>query len=76
MSAKEVGKSILMAVVMLIIYVIFAIVYFIILSFVIKAGLDIVGAAGEVSKDALAIATAVLTAGTMIAGNKISVDLN
>ena len=60
---------------MLILYAIFAIVNFVILGFVIKASVGVVGAAGDLSKDALAVATAVLTAGTMIAGNKISVDL-
>lgn len=75
MDGKAIGKSILVAVLMLILYVIFAIIYFVILAFVVKASVDLVGAAGDLSKSALAVATAILTAGTMIAGNKVSVDL-
>jgi len=61
------AKGILGAIVSIILYLVFAIIYFIILGFIVKIGVDIVGA-GEVSANALAIATAILTAGTIIAG--------
>ncbi len=66
------AKELLYAIAAFILYLIFAIVYFIILGFVIKLGINAIGASGDVTSDAVAIAAAVLTAGTIIAGGGIS----
>jgi len=64
------GKAILDAVIALVIFIIFAIIYFIILAFIIKFGVGLV-VDGDPGGDSIAIAAAVLTAGTIIAGGGI-----
>ncbi len=65
------GKGILNAILALILYIVFAIVYFLILSVIIYFGAGLIGV-GDVSANSLAIAAAILTAGTIIAGGRIS----
>jgi hypothetical protein len=60
-------KGIAYGILAFIVYLIFAIIYFIVLGFIVKVGIDVIGA-GSVDGNSLAIATAVLTAGTIIAG--------
>jgi hypothetical protein len=62
-------KGILYAIAAFILYLIFAIIYFIILSFIIKVGVGLV--LDGMTANALAIAAAILTAGTIIAGGGI-----
>ncbi|MCL1811221.1 MAG: hypothetical protein FWG41_03255 [Methanomassiliicoccaceae archaeon] len=63
------GKAILDAIIALVLYIVFAIIYFIILAFIIKIGAELV-AHGDfhMSADSLAIAAAILSGATIIAG--------
>ncbi|MCL1979118.1 MAG: hypothetical protein FWG60_03050 [Methanomassiliicoccaceae archaeon] len=61
------GKAILDAIIALILYIVFAIIYFIILAFIIKVGAELV-ADGGVNASTLAIAAAILSGATIIAG--------
>lgn len=65
------GKAILNSIIALVLYIVFAIIYFLILSVIIYFGAGLIGV-GDVSADALAIAAAVLTAGTIIAGGGLT----
>lgn len=60
-------KAIIGAIVAFVVYLVFAIIYFIVLGFIINFATDLV-ADGSVGASSLAIATAILTAGTIIAG--------
>ncbi|MDR3206080.1 MAG: hypothetical protein LBT41_03165 [Candidatus Methanoplasma sp.] len=60
-------KGVIDAIIALIIYIIFAIIYFVILAFVVDFGTGLV-VDGDVGAPAIAVATAILTAGTVIAG--------
>jgi hypothetical protein len=71
MDGKAIISGIVGIIISLILYIIFAIVYFIILAFVIKYGVGFV-TDDTISGNAIALAAAVLTAGTMVAGNKLS----
>ncbi|MDR3282472.1 MAG: hypothetical protein LBS92_02545 [Candidatus Methanoplasma sp.] len=64
-------KSVVDAVVALIIYIIFAVVYFVILAFVVNFSTGLV-VDGDVGAPAIAVATAILTAGTIIAGGGLT----
>jgi len=62
-------KSILGGIVALIIYIVFAIIYFFILALVVRYGAEFAAFGdGHISADFLAIAAAILSAGTIIAG--------
>jgi hypothetical protein len=69
-SVRMDGKGLIGALVSLIIFVIFAIIYFIILGFIVRFGAGLV-APGDVGAETVAIAAAILTAGTLIAGGSI-----
>ena len=62
------GKAIVDALIALVLYVVFAIIYFIILCFIVKVGAGIVGGTWDIAAEYLALAAAILTAGTLIAG--------
>ena len=63
------AKGILNVLVALIIYIIFAVIYFVILALVIRFSVDLVAEGNQIlDAGSLAVASAILAAGTIVAG--------